>query len=375
MLGKRKAYTVQENLDAIEQHRNGETQAKISHDIGINESTFRGWLKNVDKLGRYMHNLDKEHCLLKKRARLANDADLDSAGYTWFVQEQQKSIPISGPLIAMQAEKFDRELNDKCSNFKASLGWLWRFQKRHVISQIAISGEKRSADAAAMQSYPAKLREILQTEGYSEEQVYNADVRGIYYKMLPDKTLAVRTDERKKEGYKQAKDHLTLLFCVNATGKHKLKPLSIGKSRMPRCFHHVNVNCLPFLYKNSKNSWMTGEIFEQWFFTEFVPSVRKHLRAKRLEEKAILLLDNCPAHPLAKRLRTHDGKIQVEYLPTNTTSKIQPLDQGVIAIFKQHYRQNLVRQMIESELSVTDFLKKLTIKDFFYISAEIPGIY
>ncbi|KAG6932919.1 tigger transposable element derived 2 [Chelydra serpentina] len=174
--------------------------------------------------------------------------------------------------------------------------------------------------------------------------------------MLPDKTLAARTDERKKEEYKQAKDHLAFTQNNKVTGKHKLKPLCIGKSRMPRCFHQVNVNCLSFLYKNSKNYWMTGEIFEQWFFTEFVPSVRKHLRAKRLEEKAILLLDNCPAHPPAERLKTRDSKIQVEYLPKNTTSKIQPLDQGVIAIFKQHYRRNLVR--------------KLTIKDFFYIGGD-----
>ncbi|CAM2105334.1 unnamed protein product [Caretta caretta] len=160
----------------------------------------------------------------------------------WFVQEQQKGIPISGPLIAMQVEKFDRELNDEFSNFKASSGWLWWFQKRHRISQIAVLGEKHSADADAMQPYPVKLREILQAEGYSEEQVYNADETGIYYKMLPDKTLAVRTEECKKEGYKQAKHHLTSLFCVNATGKHKVKPLCIGKSRMPQCFHHVNVN-------------------------------------------------------------------------------------------------------------------------------------
>ncbi|CAM4552170.1 unnamed protein product, partial [Caretta caretta] len=143
-----------------------------------------------------------------KRAHLANDANLDSVVYPWFVQEQQKGIPISGPLIAMQVEKFDRELNGEFSNFK-----------------IAVLGEKHSADDDDAQSYPAKLREILQAEGYSEEQVYNADETEIYYKMLADKTLAVRKDEYKKEGYKQAKDHLTLLFCVNATGNHKLKPL------------------------------------------------------------------------------------------------------------------------------------------------------
>ncbi|CAM2106445.1 unnamed protein product [Caretta caretta] len=51
-------------------------------------------------------------------------------------------------------------------------------------------------------------------------------------------------------------------------------------------------------------------------------------------------------------------------------SNFKLLDQGVIAIFKQHCQRNLVRQMIESELSVTNFLKKLTIKDFFYIGSN-----
>ncbi|CAM2119353.1 unnamed protein product [Caretta caretta] len=86
--------------------------------MGVNESTFLGWLKNADKLGTYIHKLDEEHDLQRKRARLVNDADLDSAMYMWFVQEQQKDIPISGLLIAMQGEKFDQELNGKFSNFK-----------------------------------------------------------------------------------------------------------------------------------------------------------------------------------------------------------------------------------------------------------------
>ncbi|CAM4397829.1 unnamed protein product [Lepidochelys kempii] len=137
MSGKRKAYSVQEKWDAFEQIRNGKTQAKISRNIGINESTFCGWLKNADKLGTFIHNLDEEHGLQRKQARLANDADLDSAVYIWFVQEQQKGIPISGLLIAMQVEKFNRELNGEFSNFKASSGWLWRCQKRHNLSDCS----------------------------------------------------------------------------------------------------------------------------------------------------------------------------------------------------------------------------------------------
>jgi len=58
--------------------------------------------------------------------------------------------------------------------------------------------------------------------------------------------------------------------------------------------------------------------------------VRRRLRKQGMEEKALLLLDNCPAHLPAETLRSKDGKIRVAYLPKNTTSKIQPMDQGVI---------------------------------------------
>jgi len=81
------------------------------------------------------------------------------------------------------------------------------------------------------------------------------------------------------------------------------------------------------------------------------------------------LLDNCPAHPPAETLKTRDGLIKVAYLPKNTTSLIQPLDQGIIATFKKNYRRELVSNIVSSEMPVTDFLKGMTIKDFIYTGA------
>jgi hypothetical protein len=100
-----------------------------------------------------------------------------------------------------------------------------------------------------------------------------------------------------------------------------------------------------------------------------VPAVGKHLRALKLPEKVLLLVDNCAAHPLAETLVTCNGKISVSYLPKNTTSLIQPLDQEIIANFKKHYHRELVSNMIGSEMSVTDYLKGLLLMDFFYIGA------
>ena len=279
-------------------------------------------------------------------------------------------MPISGSIVQAQAEQFDKQLNGEDSNFKASTGWLDRFKKRHGISQVRVAGEIRSADTEAAHSYPDQLRQIIDDGGYLSEQSYNADETGLCYRMLPDKTLAIRTGAHKHKGFKKIKDRVTVLFCVNKTGSHKIKPLCIGKFQNPRFFSHINRKMLPLSYDFSRNAWMTSTIFENWFHKEFVPAVRKHLRQQRLEPKALLLLDNCPAHPPASSLVSRDGKIRVSYLPKNTTSKIQPLDQGVISTFKMIYRQELVKKIVDDEKPVQESLKAITLKEMINLAGQ-----
>ena len=117
------------------------------------------------------------------------------------------------------------------------------------------------------------------------------------FKMLPRKTLSVKWDPTKHESVKEAKDRVTILLTVNKTSGRKLKPLCIGKFKNLRAFHHVNRKILPCVYDYSKNAWMTSLILENWFHSEFVPAVRRHLLDKNLEPKALLLLDNFCIRP------------------------------------------------------------------------------
>jgi len=43
-------WTVSDKVNAIERVNNGESQAQVSHDLGVFESTLRGWLKDKEKL-------------------------------------------------------------------------------------------------------------------------------------------------------------------------------------------------------------------------------------------------------------------------------------------------------------------------------------
>ena len=68
------------------------------------------------------------------------------------------------------------------------------------------------------------------------------------------------------------------------------------------------------------------------------------------KRKCLLLLDNAPVHPNIFDL----SNIELLFLPKNSTSKSQPLDQGVIRLFKRYffcrsfksiYRKYLLREI------------------------------
>ena len=59
--------------------------------------------------------------------------------------------------------------------------------------------------------------------------------------------------------------------------------------------------------------------------------------------KIVLIIDNCPAHPNVDNLKA----IQLVFSRPNTTSKIQPMDQGVIRALKAFYSTNVVRRQIK----------------------------
>ncbi|XP_052696183.1 tigger transposable element-derived protein 4-like [Crassostrea angulata] len=249
---------------------------------------------------------------------------------------------------SLRAPTHRQKLGD---DFKFTIGWLERFKGRHSITFKRVCGESKSvADGTdAMKAWASSLQTILAE--YSPSDIFNADETGLFFRLLPDKTLEFKGVDC--HGGKNSKERVTVMVWSNMSGNEKLPLLVIGKSKKPRCFKGIKT--LPTAYEANKKAWITSELFTAWL---------KQLdrRFQRQKRKVAMIVDNCPAHPKVKDLKA----ITLFFLPPNTTSKTQPMDQGIIQNLKIHYRKLVIMKQLESiernkelQITVLDALRML----------------
>ena len=205
--------------------------------------------------------------------------------------------------------------------------------RRDTESPSKRSAAKRSVNVNSdqMEEWQRALSVILKE--YRPDDIYNADETGLFYRLMPDRTLEFKKVDC--HGGKQSKERITALVCANMSGTDKVPLFVLGKAADPRCFK--NVKSLPTQYDSNAKAWMTGEIFTKWV-TKF------DKKCQRQRRKVALIIDNCPAHPKLKGLKA----VKLIFLPPNTTSRTQPMDQGVIRALKHYYRNQVVRKQLRA---------------------------
>ena len=209
-----------------------------------------------------------------------------------------------------------------------------------------------------------RFRKLVEEKKLSYNQIFNCDETGLNYCLLPETTLT-SSFEKSADGRKKLKERVTLNVCSNVSESIKLPIHLIGKVQRPRCFKGTRMELLPVKYSGQSNAWMTSKVFHKWFHHNFVPHVQKFLIALGEKPKAVLLLDNCSAHPEESELVSKDGEILAHFLPANVTSLIQPMDQGVLQEVKMKYKKLLLRRfIIEEDVggSIIEFIKRVNMK-------------
>ncbi|KAG0442155.1 Tigger transposable element-derived protein 6 [Dictyocoela muelleri] len=310
--------------------------------IEISRRTINHFIKNSSNI---IENSIINKGTNKAPAKL-NYPQLDKNLIEYIEIMESKGAIINDNLIKMKAAFFAKKL--ELTNFKNSTGFLEKFKKRNGLNLKNLSGETYTSKGVDFSEFISLVKEKVNV--YGEKNIYNLDETGIFYKLIPSKSVC----KNMRPGYKKFKDRISIMLCANLTGSHKLKPLMIGKYKNPRCFKSFNIeNFIEYQYSNK--AWMTHIIFNKW--------LRNFNQVLRSEHRNILILiDNCPSHKITSSL----SNIEILFLPKNSTGILQPMDIGIIKCFKTYFNQyklNSIIEKVENGSDVYESYKEINLRD------------
>ena len=279
---------------------------------------------------------------------------MESLLSVWIEKQVHDHVPLSKSVIQEKAKKLYEDLQSKYlptdmekenvdeiyQNFQASQGWFERFKVRTNLH-------------------------IIQSGGCFPKQVFNVDETGLFWKRLPNRTYISKT-EKVASGRKPSKNRLTLLLGGNAEGDFKFKPYLIFNSETPRVMKGVDKNRLPVHWRSNQKAWMTSALFKDWVYKCAIPEIRSYCSKANLDFKALIVLDNAPSHPIY--IDDLSDNLKFIFIPPNTTSVIQPMDQGVISNFKIYYLRRTFKQLLNAidgpeKHKIPEFWKNFNVMD------------
>ncbi|XP_065756244.1 tigger transposable element-derived protein 1-like [Phocoena phocoena] len=358
---------VETKVKIIERVEQGKKTVDVACFYNMNHSTIGTILKNKDKIMEHVKSAVPMMLTIILMKCIKVMEEMEKLFRVWMQDQHQHRVSLSLMLIQEKAKRIYEDLKNKHSeesegtSFNASHGWFHWFKARANLHNVKVSGEAVSADMVAAQEFPKMLQEVIDEGIYLPKQVFNVDETGLYWKRMPHQSY-IRKEKKVLSGYKAAKDRLNLLFCGNASGDIKLKPLLVNHSENPRALENIVKDSLPVVWKSNPKVWVTQAIFQDWFFHHFILEVEKYCLEKNVPFKIILLLGIALCHP--PFMGDFYPNIIV-HLPPNTSSLIQPMDQGVIATFKKYHLCHTFPQAVkasdESGTTLSQFWKDYNI--------------
>ena len=289
------------------------------------------------------------------RIGTADHPDLESTLFEWQQRLQDKKATITGDILKAKAHEVWVALPQKqgLEEPKWSNGWLDRFKRRYGLQEYITHGEAGAAEIDNIDNI--KQMDIIRAKALQKEprNILNFDETGLFWKQQPNRTLATY----RQSGGKKSKNRYTVGCTTNADGSDEYDLWVIGQSKRPRSFKKKDTRLFGIKYRYNDSKWMTTQIMVEYL--EWL-----NLKLKSQNRHVLLLMDNFSAHTGAveylggKNALSH---VEIEWLPPNTTSVWQPLDQGIIASFKLQYRKMWVAYMIKQFDNDKNPLKTVTL--------------
>ncbi|XP_026470953.1 tigger transposable element-derived protein 1-like [Ctenocephalides felis] len=347
-LRKKSVLPLRVKIEILDRLRQGESFASISRSFKINESTVRSIKKSESKIRSSIASTS----LSSKIVRDPAIEKMEVALSLWIQECNQKMVPLNGPMVREKAKYLYTNFKEPDGSgeytdggFQASEGWFNKFKARQSLHNVKLVEEAAFADRPSPEQYSEQFANLVAEGGYKPEQVFNIHTIELFWKRMPKKTFIYKS-EKSACGFKAAKDRVTLLLCSNASGDCVIKPLMLYSLLNPQALINQNKNNLPVFWRANKKGCITSAIFCDWFRTCFVSEVKTYLKKQNLYFKALLVLEDEPAH--SRKLEIMHPSIKVTFLPPSITAVLEPMNQGIIQVFKLYYMRRTFKILLNN---------------------------
>ena len=316
-------------------------KAQYSHELS--QSTVSDSLSD-----RYKY-LDTSEPPPSTRNRTGAWEDLEIILYDWQKIIESQGGFTSGDLLIEKACDIWRSLPQykDLPEPQFSAGWLHRFKKRYGIKQYNHHGESASVPQQAEEEMAA-IRTL--SGQYDEGDIYNMDETGLFWRLSPSKGLSTQN----RPGVRKDKSRVSLVCCVNASGTDRLPIWFIGKYQRPRALQNINIHAMGGRWCWNKKAWMDTIIMKEWLSAFY-----SHIGPRTV----LLTMNNYPAHLSGLELASPPPNIRIQWLPANSTSRFQPLDQGIIQNLKVYYKKQWLHYMLHAYENHINPMNTVTVLD------------
>ncbi|XP_043251114.1 jerky protein homolog-like [Colletes gigas] len=349
---KKPAISIQQKLDILHKLNSGVSVVKVACEYCLHPTTVRRIRRN----GLTVHGPGGESDQIQKKKLRESIEELEIYLHAWLVERKALGKPITDPLLQEQARHVAGQFVEG-NEFEASNEWLAKFKNRYYIHVDETQDEK----GTVVDEFAASFARKIVGGDIQCDDLYNMAETGLMWKAIPTEMLGYN-NEINIEGEQLKKDRVTIGLCANATGTHKLRPLLIHKFDDLSALHNAE-NPLAVLFKTQKSIYINQSIFKDWYENHFKPVVRKRQSESGTSRTVVLLLDSCWWYKIDPSEQLDDDYFKILFLPPNTTSILQPINQGVVAKTKMSFRHKLLQQVLSYPGGIQEFYQKYSIED------------
>lgn len=281
--------------------------------------------------------------LKRKKGRqgvLSVEEDEQLVKYLFDMQE--RAHPLSITDVRMKVAELTQDRWTPFKNGVPGAGWLRWFRRRHPeltlrAPQCLEEGRARGLNPTSVASLYRNLEFIFRTHNYPADHIWNADESGAQAGRSGGGNLvfAKRGTRSVHAVVPDAREHITVLSCINAAGQ-SIPNYYIFKGRRRErdyiCKCEVGATM-----SMQDNAWMSSYLFAGWI-SHFINVLGKRFGISP-ENRHLLVLDGHGSHvTLDVVVKAKEHGLDVLSLPSHTSHRLQPLDVSIFKPFKVAFR-------------------------------------